>query len=572
MFDSYVHTYALYCTKRYFDMQRGRLVPVAGVVAVGEELGVVVDPETSGFSIAMEVEHQMRCVIEEACNFAFFAKRIHNGGVCIVPSDVKSALRLRGYPPLFGFNSDRAAREADRSDLPDETYVEATRKDQSGKKHVFYVKDKIVDLRKIASRTTFDVPVPTMPAIQSHWIAINGVQPSIPENPPPPKMWQSIDDFNNRDNAIVALPPVEFSFGPKAEAPKSIAKPVLSHDLSKELQMYYSKITTSVLSVAPEQRSLAAAAFNSLARDPGIQPLVPYFSKFVAATVSGSIEKLAILSAAMKTTRCLLQNPHIELEYHLHQLMPAVLTCIVGKALCVSPAEDHWHLRDLSSDILAEACLRYGTKYPEFTPKVVTYLADAMHGQLDSVAEGESSKPAVPLTTLYGALVALTRLGPHVIETYVMPSLPYFIEMCEKLIRTTEDNGISQTACKLEAEHCRSALGNAYAVYVSSKSSLAWGILLQPKQMVMLMASMPWRKAKVTSRAAKIITSSSLKGIRSTSLWRHRLRAISSKRDRNQQRALRMVKIPNKSLFCSKCHRPSEWFPPRLAHTPKPLK
>ena len=32
--------------------------------------------------------------------------------------------------------------------------------------------------------------------------------------------------------------------------------------------------------------------------------------------------------------------------HYLHQLLPGVLTCVVGKRLASGPAEDHWSLRD----------------------------------------------------------------------------------------------------------------------------------------------------------------------------------------------------------------------------------
>lgn len=41
----------------------------------------------------------------------------------------------------------------------------------------------------------------------------------------------------------------------------------------------------------------------------------------------------------------------------LHQLMPAVITCLVGKPLCADPAtEDHWSLRELAAGIIGTIC------------------------------------------------------------------------------------------------------------------------------------------------------------------------------------------------------------------------
>ena len=39
----------------------------------------------------------------------------------------------------------------------------------------------------------------------------------------------------------------------------------------------------------------------------------------------------------VQALQSLLANPHVQMEPYLHQLMPAVLTCLVGKKLGVSP-------------------------------------------------------------------------------------------------------------------------------------------------------------------------------------------------------------------------------------------
>ena len=36
--------------------------------------------------------------------------------------------------------------------------------------------------------------------------------------------------------------------------------------------------------------------------------------------------------------RCLVANPHLQLANYLHQLMPAVMTCLVARRLGTSPA------------------------------------------------------------------------------------------------------------------------------------------------------------------------------------------------------------------------------------------
>ena len=62
-----------------------------------------------------------------------------------------------------------------------------------------------------------------------------------------------------------------------------------------------------------------------------------------------------------------------------HQLVPAVLTCVVGKRLCSDPAtEDHWKLRDLSAGVVATVCRRFGASYPNLQPRITKALFEAL--------------------------------------------------------------------------------------------------------------------------------------------------------------------------------------------------
>src|SRR5262245_22559211 len=40
----------------------------------------------------------------------------------------------------------------------------------------------------------------------------------------------------------------------------------------------------------------------------------------------------------------------------LHQLMPPILTCLLGKRVCSLPTDDHWSLRDTAASLVALVC------------------------------------------------------------------------------------------------------------------------------------------------------------------------------------------------------------------------
>lgn len=77
----------------------------------------------------------------------------------------------------------------------------------------------------------------------------------------------------------------------------------------------------------------AVSAIAALKNDAGIQQLLPYFVQFVAETVPKSLLVGLRLRMAMDIVGSILHNEHLFIEPYLHQLMPPVLTCVVGKRL-----------------------------------------------------------------------------------------------------------------------------------------------------------------------------------------------------------------------------------------------
>jgi transcription initiation factor TFIID subunit 6 len=59
---------------------------------------------------------------------------------------------------------------------------------------------------------------------------------------------------------------------------KSEVKPLVRHIITKELQLYYEKITEALLSSSEKLRE---TALESIREDQGIQQLLPYFIQFV---------------------------------------------------------------------------------------------------------------------------------------------------------------------------------------------------------------------------------------------------------------------------------------------------
>lgn len=142
--------------------------------------------------------------------------------------------------------------------------------------------------------------IPVQPTLNVHWLAVDGVQPMIPEN-------ESIEDDSRRRTSI------------KDEAFVGTVdrKPLVKHVLTEEMQLYYTNITEAVKS---DEFEAQRAAFTSLANDPGIHQLLPYFARFVYEEVKHSSHDLALLFALMRVCRCLLVNQHLRVELYVRPL------------------------------------------------------------------------------------------------------------------------------------------------------------------------------------------------------------------------------------------------------------
>ena len=203
--------------------------------------------------------------------------------------------------------------------------------------------------------------------------------------------------------------------------------PLARHVLSEEEQKWLDKITAAVRNYAisddgvvdPKAEEALAATLRGVAHDASTQHLSAHLCALVATEVNASLRSLPRLTATLRLLSAMLRSLTLVLEPYLHQLMPAVLTCLLGKRLCASPLEDHWALRRHAAALVGAILARFRDKYADLQPRVCKTLLDAL------------SDPKRPLSTHYGALVGLHELGPLVVHTLLMPSLPKYLAELE---------------------------------------------------------------------------------------------------------------------------------------------
>ena len=165
---------------------------------------------------------------------------------CFTVDDLNLALSLNGFDEIYGLCPRSLTNSLLTGTVPSSS-------------------DSLINLMDYANLNGSNVTnIPTLPRIplspelSLHWLAVDGVQPLIPENPLPIGNEDNILDSANNDNLSSGT-----GIGDNLMLPN-------------ELRHFF-KRTTGLL-LAGEQDGLSAV-FIALRSDIGLQELVPYYSK-----------------------------------------------------------------------------------------------------------------------------------------------------------------------------------------------------------------------------------------------------------------------------------------------------
>merc|ERR1711974_164783 len=139
------------------------VLPKESIKIIAESVGIDSLSDEIASAVAPDVEYRLREIAQEAIKFMRHSKRS-----TLTAQDINSALRLRNVEALYGFGVSSEPLK----------FVKAT-----GTADLFFVEDKELSFDKI-----LEAPLPECPretTFSSHWLAIEGVQPAINENPNP---------------------------------------------------------------------------------------------------------------------------------------------------------------------------------------------------------------------------------------------------------------------------------------------------------------------------------------------------------------------------------------------------
>lgn len=285
--------------------------------------------------------------------------------------------------------------------------------------NVIYCNRKI-DLTAYASRQIPEYPL--MSEVHFHWLAVDGVQPRIHQNP----------------EVVV--------YDSSAE----------TTGLPREIAYFYTKLTRLVLSASASESSSKSIqdVCSLLSRDSDLQSLVGYLSRFLFVQIRRNLKNLYILHALLQVTQALILNPSLNIERCLHQILPGLLSCVVGARIGDFPSVNTlssengkhiqfplgstsynaWadliplHIRNFGAGVVRCVVDRYRDTFPDLLPRVCkTYLQAALTQQ-DASVPFDNEKFSGTSGIRYGGLIGLATLGERVIGEVLLPNIDAILE------------------------------------------------------------------------------------------------------------------------------------------------
>ncbi|KAF1834119.1 TATA-binding protein-associated-factor [Decorospora gaudefroyi] len=369
---------------------------------VAESVGIASLADNVVEELARDVDFRLAQLLEEALKFMRHGKR-----TTLSTQDVSNALKVLNVEPLYGYESTRPLRFGEASLGPGQP--------------LYYVEDEEVDFEKL-----INAPLPKVPrevTFTAHWLAVEGVQPSIPQNP------------NTNPGDLLPKGP---NANPHLAAANGLdnvnVKPLVKHVLSKESQELFNKLSGALIDETNIEWQTAALA--AISTEPGIHQLTTYLLTFIAEKVTHNMKNLFILSQMMRAAYALLQNQAIYLDPYVAYMVPPVLTCCIGGRLGPSnqpppsnassetlngngasdygrAAQDPFELRSLAASLLREICKKHSSSNSGLKSRIArTCLKQFMD-------------PEKSVGTHYGALQALLMvLGPgDALRGLILPNL-----------------------------------------------------------------------------------------------------------------------------------------------------
>ncbi|KAK3995005.1 transcription initiation factor TFIID subunit 6 [Cladorrhinum sp. PSN332] len=356
---------------------------------VADSIGISLSEEPLRV-LAQDVEYRIGQVIVESLRFMRAANR-----TTLTVQDVSQALRVLDVEPLYGYESTRPLRYGEASLGPGQP--------------LFYIDDEEVDFEKL-----INAPLPKVPrdmSFTAHWLAVEGVQPSIPQNP-------TTAETSSKD-LLPKGPGANPALAALAGNDNVSFRPAVKHVISKELILYFDKIQAAILDDDPDEEKtrLRQAALESVRSDPGLHQLLPYFVNFITNQVTHRMDDLFILRQMMELAHAIFENQNLFLDPYASSLSAPILTCLMSRKLGgsddgIDSVKEAYRLREFASSLLGVVAKKYGKSNALLRPKLTrTCLKHFL-------------EPNKPPAVHYGAVLGIAAAGgPEAVRVLILPNI-----------------------------------------------------------------------------------------------------------------------------------------------------
>lgn len=225
----------------------GTTLSVESIKGIAESIGLNTLPDDAAKEVADDVSYMLKQIIQDSAKFMHHGKRIK-----LLISDVDHSLRSRNIEPQYGFTS--------KDFLP-------FRFASGGGRDLQFSDNNELDLSTILQAQPPKVPQEV--SLKAHWLCVDGIQPAIPENPPPIsrdfQLQDSVNPVKKLDQRVVkdvaGKPTTKFK-----STETTYVKQIATHELSVEQQLYFKEITEACIGPDEARR---AEALRSLSLDQG---------------------------------------------------------------------------------------------------------------------------------------------------------------------------------------------------------------------------------------------------------------------------------------------------------------
>lgn len=393
---------------------------------IAESVGISNMSDEACKDLASDLTFTLKSLIIDSQKFARRSRRN-----TLVSSDIDYALKVRLIEPVYGFHTtDPAVFKS----------TTMTGGNSSGRS-IVYTEDQMIDLNDVIAVNNKSIKLPNDFVINAHWLAIDGIQPSVPENPElfsrELQKKEAVEGVSkSKEKLLQQLQQRHQKDGENLVKLKSL----LPHDLSMEQQIYFKEITEACVGSDEQKRT---EALNSLSSDPGLHQLLPRFIIFISEGVRLNISQfnMAILIYLMRIAKSLIDNKSIYLEKYLHELLPSILSCQLSKQLCARPEQDnHFALREFCARLIGQIVKTYTPTLTPLQNKIVKIYLKSMQSDKTS------------FSTLFGAIVGFAELGNEICESFVFPLVRALGERITQILDSPATNQEKLPAEKIKTQ------------------------------------------------------------------------------------------------------------------------